>query len=423
MNQLFDPFELSFALGDTDTTSPSSDLFPESSTSSSTTCSAPLSPEQELLMCSLFSDSSLPPPMMPTPHVPADVHDATLPISLNAPPLSSLPAPTATTTTTTITTTTAAVTTRKGVKHARSASNESNNSSDGLSSGDDDVDIEDDEDDDDEDDEDDVPRASAQVKRKGRRAAAEIILERVGDVSKLNAPPVDCDPAIRRVALTRERLLTISGEELEQRFDELSSKWLLTASENKELRRQRRLVKNREYAQQSRNKKKAVVASVDSKFDQLQRENDQLRSRIAAAVALAHSLGAAGAALVSALAAPVATASKRRRTVEPSAGGSGGGGAVLMVMLLSFGLFLNGGFFQSTPAETTRVISMSGAPAAAGAPKATQYTGRTLLCESEPAFGGLFDNVDAMLHNSTLDLMSLSLEPSSSSVVAPELVV
>jgi hypothetical protein len=367
--------------------------------------------------------------MMPTPHAPADLLDATLPISHNAPPLSSLPAATATTAAVTATTT--AITARKGVKHARSASNESNNSSDGLSSGDEDVDVgeDDDDEDDDDDDEGDVPRAraSAQVKRKGRRAAAEIILERVGDVSKLNAPPVDCDPAIRRVALTRERLLTISGEELEQRFDDLNSKWLLTAAENKELRRQRRLVKNREYAQQSRNKKKAVVASVDSKFDQLQRENDQLRSRIAAAVALAHSLGAAGAALVSALAAPVATASKRRRTVEPSVGGSGGGGggAVLMVMLLSFGLFLNGGFFQSTPADTTRVVSMSGAPAAAaGAPKAAQYTGRTLLCESEPAFGGHFDSVDAMLHNSTLDLMSLSLEQSADVVaVVPELVV
>jgi hypothetical protein len=264
------------------------------------------------------------------------------------------------------------------------------------------------------------------VKRKGRRAAAEIIIARVGDPTKLNAPPADCDPSIRRVALTRERLLTISGDEMEQRFDELNSMFSLTSAEQKEMRRQRRLVKNREYAQQSRNKKKVAATSVDSKLDGLKRSNDELRervraaeheaasmrARIDAALNIASNAGAAGAALIAALvgsaqaaAEPIATAKRRRRgdatddeDALPQAGHNGAaaaGGAVLMVMLLSFGVFLNAGFLSkstsvesiTTPQSASQTMMRTAAPSSNGAAavRGQQFTGRALLgtCDDE----------------------------------------
>jgi hypothetical protein len=291
-------------------------------------------------------------------------------------------------------------------KRARSVAHSKRGSSDGGSSGDD--------------------ANGAPVKRKGRRAAAEIIIARVGDPSKLNAPPADCDPSIRRVALTRERLLTISGEEMEQRFDELNSMFSLSAAEQKEMRRQRRLVKNREYAQQSRNKKKVAATSVDCKLDGLKRSNDELRervraaeqeaasmrARIDAALNIATSAGAAGAALIAALvgsaqaaAEPIATVKRRRRgdatdaeDALPQSGGNGAaaaGGAVLMVMLLSFGVFLNAGLLSRSAggdaiapqAATTTTTTMRSAPMGGAAPAARgqQFTGRTLLgtCDDE----------------------------------------
>lgn len=338
--------------------------------------------------------------------------------------------------------TTTAVTATK--KHGRTPSADGV-SSDGLSSGNEEEEEENDEDD--EDREEDAPRkrssaAAAAKPRKGRRAAAEIIMARVGDLSKLNAAPADCDPAIRRVALTRERLLTITGEEMETRFDELNAQFLLSPSEHKELRRQRRLVKNREYAQQSRNKKKVAVASVDTKLDDLKRKNDELReraraaeleaaslrSRIDAALGVAHTAGAAGAALIAALvgtaqaaAAPIATAKRRRRgdapgdddVHSPTTTAAAAGGTMLMVMLLSFGVFMNGGLFEPAADSAAGAAVMRAAPTTTttAAAKGAQYTGRALLetCESD----AVTPFVDALspLSNATWTLEMLESLP------------
>jgi len=65
------------------------------------------------------------------------------------------------------------------------------------------------------------------------------------------------------VSLGREQLLTISSQDLEAFAQTISSTRKLSSAEQRELRIQRRLVKNREYAQDSRKKKKTYVEELE----------------------------------------------------------------------------------------------------------------------------------------------------------------
>jgi len=92
---------------------------------------------------------------------------------------------------------------------------------------------------------------------------------------------------ITTVQLSREELLTISSTDLEARISSITSQRKLTSVELKEIKRQRRLVKNREYAQQSRVKKKIHVQDLEKQVNvlsdenkKLQEENYALQSRI-----------------------------------------------------------------------------------------------------------------------------------------------
>jgi len=80
------------------------------------------------------------------------------------------------------------------------------------------------------------------------------------------------------VSLTRDQLLTISSQQVEDYTREIKKARSLTPAEEKELKRQRRLVKNREYAQQSRNKKKVQERGLQGQIDILTLENSQLKN-------------------------------------------------------------------------------------------------------------------------------------------------
>eukprot|EP01120_Amphizonella_sp_Union-15-10_P011234 TRINITY_DN4711_c0_g1_i1.p1 TRINITY_DN4711_c0_g1~~TRINITY_DN4711_c0_g1_i1.p1 ORF type:complete len:398 (-),score=71.06 TRINITY_DN4711_c0_g1_i1:160-1353(-) len=82
------------------------------------------------------------------------------------------------------------------------------------------------------------------------------------------------------VSLDRETLLRISSKELEDRTKELTQIRSLTTAELREIKRQRRLVKNREYAQASRVKKKAHVAELRQHAEGLVTENQRLREKL-----------------------------------------------------------------------------------------------------------------------------------------------
>lgn len=88
------------------------------------------------------------------------------------------------------------------------------------------------------------------------------------------------EPDIRCVTLTREQLLTMTSEELDEFTARLKADHPLTTHELREIKRQRRLIKNREYAQASRVKKKVVLSDLGAKFQELENERDQLLQRV-----------------------------------------------------------------------------------------------------------------------------------------------
>mmetsp|Transcript_6484 Transcript_6484/g.11277 ORF Transcript_6484/g.11277 Transcript_6484/m.11277 type:complete len:542 (-) Transcript_6484:98-1723(-) len=249
--------------------------------------------------------------------------------------------------------------------------------------------------------------------RRGRRPAAALIAE--GKIPANLKTPEVFDPAIAAVALPRQRLLSITGVEMEERFHKLTSSRTLTPAEMKELRRQRRLVKNREYAQQSRNKKKRVAARVDKTIEQLEAENAALRSRLEtvatslnSAMQAASALGASGQTVLGYLAAaaePVAAhTAKRRRGAS-----SGVAGAVLCIMLFSFAAFMGDFGVGSgvTPDSLThaspqqqqqRVAEPRDINKRVASKFAHPSTGRALLCFDESDF-----RLSKQLDDNTLD--------------------
>lgn len=88
------------------------------------------------------------------------------------------------------------------------------------------------------------------------------------------------EPDIRSVTLTREQLLTMTSEELDEFTERLKADHTLTPHELRELKRQRRLIKNREYAQASRVKKKVVLSDLGTKFSELESERNALLVRV-----------------------------------------------------------------------------------------------------------------------------------------------
>eukprot|EP01130_Rhizamoeba_saxonica_P017737 TRINITY_DN8667_c0_g1_i1.p1 TRINITY_DN8667_c0_g1~~TRINITY_DN8667_c0_g1_i1.p1 ORF type:complete len:385 (+),score=96.80 TRINITY_DN8667_c0_g1_i1:86-1240(+) len=92
---------------------------------------------------------------------------------------------------------------------------------------------------------------------------------------KLEDSKIDDD--IGFVTLTRQQLLSISSAELEAHVNNLKAQRSLTSAEQKEIKRQRRLIKNREYAQASRRKKKLAQQELKTSFDTVNAENTNLK--------------------------------------------------------------------------------------------------------------------------------------------------
>jgi len=82
------------------------------------------------------------------------------------------------------------------------------------------------------------------------------------------------------VKLTREQLLVMSSIEFEDRVRLLQNMRPLTLAEEDEIKRQRKLIKNREYAQTSRIKKRETLSSLQVQFTTVNTENQILKSHI-----------------------------------------------------------------------------------------------------------------------------------------------
>lgn len=81
-----------------------------------------------------------------------------------------------------------------------------------------------------------------------------------------------------KVALPRDTLLQISSTSMEKYVETLQTSRQLSNDDQKELKRQKRLIKNRESAQLSRERKRAYIDQLEAKIAQLQSENSQLKN-------------------------------------------------------------------------------------------------------------------------------------------------
>jgi len=83
-----------------------------------------------------------------------------------------------------------------------------------------------------------------------------------------------------QISLPRDILLTISSEELENYIKQLKAGRTLNKEEERELKRQRRLIKNREYAHNARAEKNQFVTSLKQKADNLAKQNSDLQAEV-----------------------------------------------------------------------------------------------------------------------------------------------
>lgn len=93
-------------------------------------------------------------------------------------------------------------------------------------------------------------------------------------------PRHENDVDVSSVSLTREQLLKFSSEELTHYFKDMGRHRKFSSAEEKEIRRQRRLVKNRESAQNSRLKKKNLMEDLERKIEVLEDEKRKMASEI-----------------------------------------------------------------------------------------------------------------------------------------------
>lgn len=99
---------------------------------------------------------------------------------------------------------------------------------------------------------------------------------------RVSEPPPVPSPEKTEVALPRDTLLQISSQGMERYVENLASTRALSMDDQKELKRQKRLIKNRESAQLSRERKRAYIDQLEEKITQLVNENALLRNDNAA---------------------------------------------------------------------------------------------------------------------------------------------
>jgi len=95
-----------------------------------------------------------------------------------------------------------------------------------------------------------------------------------------NTPAINEEDDTSRVRLAREDLLRYSSSDYDDYIRKVTTKRPLSEKEHRESKKQRRLIKNREYAQISRNKKKTEYVQLSSQIDQLTLQNNELNERV-----------------------------------------------------------------------------------------------------------------------------------------------
>jgi len=143
-------------------------------------------------------------------------------------------------------------------------------------------------------------------------------------------------------ALSPDDLLKLDSREIEDYIKTLGSKRSLAPSEEKELKRVRRLIKNREYAQSSRNKKKQYTEEMEKKLSDMAQGSAALEKRVKELEIENRTLKIQLSKIGTAMKRDPSLLEKlRQATVPATAVPKMKAGAVLFVILFSFGLFFS----------------------------------------------------------------------------------
>jgi len=165
----------------------------------------------------------------------------------------------------------------------------------------------------------------------------------------------------------------MSSQNLDEYIQDVSKTRSLTPEEEKQLKRQRRLIKNRESAQMSRQKKKQETENLKNRVNDLTKENQQLRLQMEQTKTRNHELEQQVAYLREII--------KQNQIPTPpgdnifNKNSTAVAGLCMFVILFSFGLFFASPVNPHTPPALTDYATTSGN---------RMYTGRTLAALPEP---------------------------------------
>lgn len=141
--------------------------------------------------------------------------------------------------------------------------------------------------------------------------------------------------------LSEEELLKFDSKGIESYIKSITSSRSVSPAEEKEMKRIRRLIKNREYAQSSRDKRKAYMEEMEAKLNVVHTEKAALQQRINALELENKTLKFHLARTLKSTAGSVASAFTQKSTAVPI--------ATLFIVLFSFGLFSLTSFSSNTP--------------------------------------------------------------------------
>lgn len=162
------------------------------------------------------------------------------------------------------------------------------------------------------------------------------------------------------VTLSRDQLLSFTSDQFEDFVSTLGTGRELNSGEKSEIKRQRRLIKNRESAQASRQRKKLHMDQLEKKVKELSSENNALKENIASLCCENNQLKQHVALLNEVVKKSMAGADIFSRgynflnAVNPkqyfTTAPFNGTGLVLMIVLFSFGLLFSNWITPTTPA-------------------------------------------------------------------------
>jgi len=188
--------------------------------------------------------------------------------------------------------------------------------------------------------------------------------------------------------LSPDDLLKLDSREIEDYIKTLGSKRSLAPSEEKELKRVRRLIKNREYAQSSRNKKKQYTEEMEQKLSDMAQGSAALEKRVKELEMENRTLKIQLSKIGTAMKRDPSLLEKLRQATAPAAAvPKMKAGALLFVVLFSFGLFF------SPQAQDTAHSPM----------KSSYSTARQLLASNSFGAASLFNSYSRYAPDFVLD--------------------